>query len=201
MSGAFINRRENMSPSQIHKDVKIGTETLTISIEADSRLRRTVRWRLNGQTIHMRVPTGMSRKRIDEIINDILPRIQRQRKRAELQNDINLAERAEMINRQYFGGDLSWHSIRWSNSMKRRLGSCTTGGSTDGDIRISERIRNWPSYVVDYILAHEICHRKYANHSPEIWEYLGRYPFTQKALGFLDGIAYTQGSDPGDLLE
>jgi predicted metal-dependent hydrolase len=85
--------------------------------------------------------------------------------------------------------------------MERRLGSFTTGGTTDGDIRISERIRNWPAYVVDYILAHEMCHRKYPNHSEEFWAYLSQYPYVERALGFLEGIAHTEGTDPDTMLE
>jgi predicted metal-dependent hydrolase len=87
------------------------------------------------------------------------------------------------------------------SNMKNRLGSCTTGGSTDGDIRLSDRMRNWPTYVIDYVLAHEICHRKYPNHSPDFWAYLSRYPHTPKALGFIEGIAFTEGEDPDSLLD
>jgi predicted metal-dependent hydrolase len=187
--------------SSFQREVKAGPETLTIAVEADVRLRRWARWRLQGQTVHLRVPHSMSRAQIDKIIEDILPRIVKQRKRAKRQADTSLTDRAQSLNRQYFGGDLSWHTIRWASNMKHRLGSFTTGGTTDGDIRISERIRNWPGYVIDYVLAHEICHRKYPNHSQEFWACLSRYPLMDKALGFLEGIAYAEGTEPDSLLD
>jgi predicted metal-dependent hydrolase len=84
--------------------------------------------------------------------------------------------------------------------MKRRLGSCTEGGSTDGDIRISDRIKEWPRYVLDYVIAHELAHRKYPNHSSAFWDYLARYPHIERARGFIDGIAYAQGDDPDSLI-
>jgi predicted metal-dependent hydrolase len=181
--------------------VRAGRETITVTVEADPRLRKTARWLLRDNTITLRVPPKMTRPQIEQIIEEITPRITRQRKRARRQTDPNLMERAEALNRQYFGGELSWHSIRWVNNMEHRLGSCTTGGTTDGDIRISERIRKWPAYVVDYILAHEICHRKYPNHSPEFWDYLARYPFVEKALGFIEGIAFAEGVSADSLMD
>jgi predicted metal-dependent hydrolase len=181
--------------------VKAGRETLLVKVEADARLRKTARWMLRGDTISLRVPIHMKQAEIEKLIADIAPRIARQRKRARRQTDVNLMERAAALNEQYFGGELNWHSIRWVNNMEHRLGSCTTGGSTDGDIRISERIRKWPEYVVDYILAHEISHRKYPNHSQSFWDYLARYPHTQKALGFLEGIAFAEGRDPETMMD
>ncbi|HVO43434.1 MAG TPA: M48 family metallopeptidase, partial [Aggregatilineales bacterium] len=176
------------------KDFKIqaGDETLTLTVDVDARLRTTARWVLRGSTIVLRVPPTMNRDDVNRIVGQITPRIVKQRKRAARQTDINLSARAEAINRQYFDGELTWHSIRWVRNMQRRLGSCTTGGTTDGDIRISDRIRRWPDYVIDYVIAHEICHRKFPNHSPEFWDYLGRYPQAAKALGFVEGISYAE---------
>jgi predicted metal-dependent hydrolase len=124
----------------------------------------------------------------------------KQRTRARRLNDDDLEQRARQINRRYFDGELSWHTIRWVNKMAHRLGSCTSGGATDGDIRLSDRIRHWPAYVLDYVLAHELAHRKYPNHSADFWAYLARYPHTERARGFIEGIAYAQGDDPDSLI-
>jgi predicted metal-dependent hydrolase len=181
--------------------VRAGREMLAVKVEADSRLRKTARWMLRGDTISLRVPIHMNQSQIEQIIADIAPRIARQRKRARRQTDVNLMERAAALNETYFNGELSWHSIRWVNNMEHRLGSFTTGGSTDGDIRISERVRKWPDYVIDYVLAHEICHRIYPNHSQAFWDYLAQYPYVQKALGFIEGIAFAEGLDPADMMD
>ncbi len=185
----------------VQREFKAGRETLKLVVDDDPRLRKFARWSLRGDTVYIRVPRNTKPKEIEELITTITARVARQRKRAKRQIDTNLMERAARLNALYFDGELSWHTIRWVPNMNHRLGSCTTGGSTDGDIRISERIRQWPEYVVDYILAHEICHRKYPNHSPEFWQYLERYPFTAKALGFLEGIAFAEGSDPDSLMD
>jgi hypothetical protein len=183
------------------REVQAGDETLTVEITMDARLRTMARWSLHGNVVKLRIPYSTSRKDLERLIESIVPRIARQRKRATRQSDLNLMGRARALNDQYFGGELSWNSIRWVKNMKQRLGSCTTGGTTDGDIRISERIRPWPLYVIDYVIAHEICHRKYPNHSAEFWTYLARYPLTQKALGFIEGISFAEGSNPDDMLD
>src|SRR5260370_14002315 len=116
-------------------EVKAGNERLMINVEADPRLRSSARWTLRHNVITLRVPRQMTRAQIEQLIQDIAPRITRQRQRAHRQADVNLTERAQMINYTYFGGELHWHSIRWVRNMRRQLGSCTTGGTTDGDIR------------------------------------------------------------------
>jgi len=182
-------------------ELQIGDETIQLEIVPDSRLQKTVSWLLKGQTLRIRVPVHLNADDAKNVVDNIVRRVSRQRKRAQKQLDMDLMVRARELNGQYFGGELEWRTIRWVGNMKHRLGSCTTGGATDGDIRISEKIRPYPQYVVDYILAHEICHRKYPNHSDAFWSYLGRYPFVERARGFLEGIAYAEGRTSDDLLD
>jgi predicted metal-dependent hydrolase len=55
---------------------------------------------------------------------------------------------------------------RWRLSTARtRWGSC----SADGTIRLNWRLIHLPANVVDYVIAHEIAHRKELNHSPDFW--------------------------------
>lgn len=108
--------------------------------------------------------------------------------------DADLHERAELINRKYFDGKIQWNAIRWVDNMESRLGSCTRGGVTDGQIRISKKIRNWPDWVIDYVIAHEILHRNHPNHSPAFWNDLrAAYPLTERARGFITGAGFAAG--------
>ncbi|MFZ3590343.1 M48 family metallopeptidase [Bacillus sp. DJP31] len=52
--------------------------------------------------------------------------------------------------------------------QQKRWGSCTTN---------NELLFNWrsimaPSYILDYIIVHEMCHLYYMNHSQEFWDLL-----------------------------
>ncbi|MCC7206741.1 MAG: M48 family metallopeptidase [Anaerolineae bacterium] len=165
---------------------------LTFIVVPDARLRRNAHWTLRGDVVRLRVPPNMKRAEAEAMLPKIAQRIARQRQRAQKQQDLDLTARAEAINARYFGGELVWHTIRWAENMSKRLGSFTTGGSTDGDIRISTKIRGWPDYVVDYVIAHEMCHRKHPDHSPAFWAYLARYPYCERARGFIEGAGYQE---------
>ncbi len=168
--------------------------TLTLIIERSGRLKKSVRWSVNGDELHLRVPTHMTAKEIAELLDRIRDKIFAQASRRAARSDAALQTLARKLNRQYFGDSLSWASIRWVSNMEKRLGSCTIGGPTDGDIRISTRLQAWPNYVLEYVIAHEICHRKYPDHSPDFWTFLANYPMTERARGFIEGIAYVDGT-------
>ncbi len=187
-------------PKPTVRRVPDGPHTLTIEITRDRRLRTSVRWTLKHDTVQIRAPEHISTRELDRLTDDIIARVLKQRASTRERNDYELEHRAGAINRRYFGGELRWHTIRWVSNMTKRLGSCTSGGSTDGDIRISDRIKLWPDYVVDYVIAHELAHRKFPNHSAAFWDYLASYPHTERARGFIEGIAFADGSDPDSLI-
>ena len=54
--------------------------------------------------------------------------------------------------------------------FKSRWGSC----SKDGDITLNWRIIMAPHHIVDYVVAHEICHLTEYNHSPVFWKQVER---------------------------
>lgn len=165
---------------------------ITITVRPDRRLKKSARWtRERDGTVILRVPYRLPRQNLEKILSDIEKQIARQRKPMPGRTDEDLQSRAVYVNRKFFGGDLDWSSIRWVSNMSNRLGSCTNGGPTDGQIRISERVRDWPQWVVDYVIAHELAHRKHPNHSQEFWAYLRTaFPQTEKALGFIQGVGF-----------
>jgi len=182
------------------REIVDGDDRLRVTMRYDSRLRRNVRWSARNGVIEIRAPRHARPADLERIAEEIIARVLKQRARARRRQDVDLQERARLINRRYFDGELSWHTIRWVDNMERRLGSCTTGGSTDGDIRISARIRAWPQYVVDYVIAHELAHRRHPDHSPAFWAMLARYPHVERARGFIEGIAFAENADADALL-
>jgi len=77
-------------------------------------------------------------------------------------------------------------SVAWSTRQNGRWGSCTPA---DGTIRLSNRLQGMPDWVIDYVLVHELAHLLEAGHGPRFWELVGRYPRTERARGYLEGIA------------
>jgi predicted metal-dependent hydrolase len=54
-------------------------------------------------------------------------------------------------------------------SQLRRWGSCTRNGT----LNLNWRIIMAPSSIIDYVVAHELCHLKIHNHSSDFWQFLG----------------------------
>ncbi len=175
-------------------------DPITVEVVRDGRLRTRVHWEWNGDHVRIRAPRRIPKRQLEELVTEIVEEVRRKRAQVRARADADLEALARKINRRYFGGEVTWHSIRWVSNMRRRLGSCTVGGPTDGDIRISDRVKGWPKWVVEYIVAHELAHRKHANHSPDFWAFVGRYPKTERARGFLQGVAFQLGEDADDWL-
>ncbi|WP_028117805.1 M48 family metallopeptidase [Ferrimonas senticii] len=55
-------------------------------------------------------------------------------------------------------------------TFKSRWGSCTA----KGDIEFNWVIVMAPNRIVDYVVAHELCHLKHHDHSPKFWKELER---------------------------
>jgi predicted metal-dependent hydrolase len=82
--------------------------------------------------------------------------------------------------------------VRWSAIQQSRWGSCTP---TDRSIRISDRLRGVPQWVLDYVLVHELAHLLIIDHRPEFWALVQRYPRSERARGFLDGLSHAAGEN------
>ncbi len=172
-----------------------GVNEVKVIVRRDRRLKKMARWVFQPDgSVLLRVPHRVSQAEVRRILDRVAAQLAKRRKRsAASRSDADLQARAERINREYLGGAAQWMAIRWVSNMKNTLGSCTNGGSTDGHIRISDRIRNWPGWVIDYVIAHELAHRVHPNHSPAFWEYLNKaYPLTERARGFIMGVGFAQ---------
>ena len=166
-----------------------------VNLKRDKRLKKSWSWaRQPDGSVLLRVPARLPRPVLDGLLKQIAGMLEQQENLAARRTDAELHARAEQINRKHFKGQIRWQAIRWVDNMQQRLGSCTRGGVTDGHIRISSRMRSWPDWVIDYVIAHELLHRRHPNHSAEFWDELKHaYPLTERARGFIDGIGFAQG--------
>ena len=182
-------------PEQHYSIQDAAGKQIRVVLKRDKRLKKRWSWaRQADGSLLLRVPARLPRPALNGLLTQLSGMLEQQDSLAARRTDADLQARAEQINRKYFGGQIRWQAIRWVGNMQQRLGSCTRGGTTDGHIRISSRMRNWPDWVVDYVIAHELLHRRHPNHSPAFKEELKRaYPLTERAQGFIEGIGFAQG--------
>ncbi|MBE9523713.1 MAG: M48 family metallopeptidase [Chloroflexi bacterium] len=168
---------------------------VSVLIKRDKRLKKSSRWqRESDGNIHLRIPARLPKKHIKGLLGQIETNLKKQVKTAKRRTDADLQKRAEYVNKKYFKGQIKWHAIRWVGNMNTRLGSCTNGGPTDGHIRISDKIKDWPQWVIDSVIAHELVHRLHNDHSPSFWATLNEgYPLTERARGFTRGLGFAEG--------
>lgn len=163
------------------------THDLTqVEVRRSRRRARTVTaWREGDRTI-VAIPARFTRAQEHEWVRRMLARLAAQERRRK-PSDHELASRASDLSSRYLGGRAVPTSVTWSTNQERRWGSCTP---SDGTIRISDRVRGMPLWVLDYVLLHELTHLLHAGHGPEFWAEVERYPRTERARGFLEGYTF-----------
>jgi len=173
---------------------------LQVMLRRDKRLKVTSRWeRLPDGALLLRVPYRLPKFRLGSLLEQVRTQLDKAETTRLRRTDAALHERAELINRRHFGGKIHWNAIRWVSNMHTRLGSCTSGGPADAQIRISDKIKGWPDWVIDYVIAHELLHRRHPNHSAEFWNELkAAYPLTERARGFIHGMNFAAGRTVDD---
>jgi predicted metal-dependent hydrolase len=186
-----------MSPTA---GVEPGSDSIQVEVIRDGRLRTRLHWEWNGDRVRIRVPHRIPQQQLDQHVAEIVEQVKQKRAQVRGRADAELEAIARRVNRAYLGGEIAWHSIRWVSNMHKRLGSCTVSGPTRGDIRISDRLKGWPLWVLEYVIVHELTHIRYPNHSPDFWAAVHRYPQAERARGFVLGVAFQQEEDAEEWL-
>jgi predicted metal-dependent hydrolase len=163
-----------------------------VEVRRSRRRTSTVSAYRDGDRTIIAIPARFSRAQEQEWVAKMLARLEDKERRRHPSDDELLA-RARELSERYLDGRARPTSVRWSANQGRRWGSCTL---VDGSIRISTRVQGMPSWVIDYVLLHELAHLLHSGHGPEFWRLLETYPRTDRARGFLDGVSFVQDAAP-----
>jgi predicted metal-dependent hydrolase len=157
-----------------------------VEVRRSPRRRRTVSAYREGNKTIVLVPARFSRAEEQQWVARMLDRLAA-RERRRRPSDIGLLARAQNLSGRYLGGAAEASSVRWVDNQHGRWGSCTPA---DGSIRLSRRLLGMPGWVLDYVIVHELAHLIVPDHGPAFWKLVDAYPKTERAKGYLEGVAH-----------
>lgn len=157
-----------------------------VEVRRSARRRRTVSAYRDGGRIVVMIPSRFSKAEEAKWVAEMVERLDAGARRRRGSSDASLARRAAELSTTYLGGRAQPVSVRWVANMHSRWASCTPADAT---IRLSERLREMPHWVRDYVLVHELTHLLVPGHGPDFWALVQRYPRTERARGYLDGVS------------
>lgn len=146
-----------------------------------------------GDTVVVLLPARMTKGEEKHWVAEMLSRLQRsetRRRSPARTSDEALFARCAELSARYLDDAFSPTSVRWVPPMRTRWASCTP---TEGTIRVSERLREVPSWVLDYVLVHELAHLRVPGHGKDFWALVHRYPKSERAIGYLEGLSAAAG--------
>lgn len=160
------------------------SRALRAEVIRSKRRRRTVEAEQVGDTVRISIPAAMTKAEEEHWVGVMVRRFERRTAAAEH----DLTERARSLADRY--GLPHPVSIQWVGNQLRRWGSCTP---VDGSIRISDRLARYPTWVLDYVIVHELAHLAEPGHGKAFHALVDRYPKAERARGFLMGVDLSVG--------
>ena len=159
-----------------------GAPEVEVRVSARRRKWATAFWS-EGRVV-VALPATMALSARPEMVEVLVRRLLRHRPHLS-GTDHDLTARAAELADRYLGG-VRPTSVRWVTNQHSLWGSCT---NVTGEIRISDRLRAVPGWVLDAVLVHELAHLVEPNHSTRFRALAGRYPRTAEADVFLEGYS------------
>lgn len=163
---------------------------MPVEVVRSHRRRKTVQAVVVDGVIRVRVPARMTKKDEDLYVSELVERLERRFR----SDHIDVDQRARELAERY--GLPRPTRARWSETQRRRWGSCSPDS---GEIRVSSRLAAFPSWVLDYVLVHELAHLDVPDHSPGFHRLVDRYPRAERARGFLIAMSFDDGRNQDDL--
>lgn len=157
-----------------------------VEVIRSKKRKKTVQAKVVKNTLLIYLPAGLKQSEESRWIRKMKQQIERKQRKQALNSTNQLQQRAEYINNKYFDGKLDF-SIQFVTNQTSKHGSCTPASKT---IRISDEIADYPRYVQDYLIMHELTHLLYPNHSQQFWKKVNEYHYVERAKGFLHATEY-----------
>ena len=155
---------------------------LKVEVVRSPYRRKTVEATKEGNKVVVRLPATLTRSEARRWVKEMVERIEHTEHVARLNEKRELERRARELHERYFHSRPALRSIRYVANQRDRYGSCTPA---DGSIRLSHVLADYPDWVRDYVIVHELAHLRAPDHGSYFWQLVRRYPLAERARGFL----------------
>ena len=146
---------------------------MEVTVIRSAKRRKTAQARLVDGVLEVRIPARSSRAEERRLVEQFRRRFER----SSAGERIDLAARARKLAKAH---DLPVPAeIRWVSNQEHRWGSCTPA---TGTIRLSDRMADFPTWVIDHVIVHELAHLVVHRHDARFQELAGRYPLAEREL-------------------
>lgn len=163
-----------------------------IVVKRSTRRRKSVSASVeNGVTVVV-IPQRMTNAQARDYALELHERITKRRAKKAQRTDADLETRALGLRQRYLPNNPLPTSVTWSARQQQRWGSCTPA---DGTIRISERLKTMPDFVLDYVLIHELVHLVVNDHGADFEALVSQYSEYEKARAYLSGFEAGQAQE------
>ena len=149
-------------------------------VRRSARRNKTISAEIVGDALVVMIPERLSRAEEQEWVTLMAARMAERRRRERLNSDGALERKAAELAGRYRLP--TPRVIEWVTNQQSRWGSCAVDEST---IKLSLALADYPAWVRDYVIVHELAHLLVPDHSPEFWALVARYPLAERARGFL----------------
>ena len=147
-----------------------------VEVVRSKRRRKTVSAQLDGDIVRVSMPAWMSKADEERYVVELVARLERRARRERT----DIRARADTLSRRY---DLPCAAaVEWVPNRRSQWATCDTATRT---IQVIERVAEFPAWVLDYVLVHELAHLVEPNHSVRFWKLVNRFPRAERARGFL----------------
>ena len=176
MSDMTSNTASENSELKLFDDSPVQLEPFQVEVVRSKKRRRTVSAQMHGDVLRVSIPSWMSKTEEASNVAEMVRRF----KRKIATQEVDLTDRARILAKRY--SLRTPDSIEWAENLTSVWGLCTPSTKT---IRMSTRLVGFPSWVLDYVIVHELAHLHVSGHGPDFWEITRRYEKTERAIGYL----------------
>lgn len=149
---------------------------MEIEVIRSARRKKTVQARVVDGILRVAIPALMTKAEEQHWVEEMRRRVLRD----DMASKIDLPGRASRLATRLRLPEPD--SIEWSTRQNTRWGSTTV---STRKVRLSTRLSGYPSWVIDYVIVHELAHLVEPNHSQPFWALVNRYSLAERSRGYL----------------